>query len=238
MTYIISGNDSHHSEPAFIWLCLHNKKNNVNTIQAIAPTTFLRKAREKDMLILDVRQNEHFIKGFISGAINIGMENEFEMWVQLLLNPHIHLLLVTEPGKEPEAAEKLIKIGYNHIEGFLAGGMQQWMYQGLPYEIIDVAESDDLKFLIEMNDTILIDLRRRSEIANGIIKNARNIPLDELSARLPTLDRNKEYILYCINGYRSVIGASILRASGFKHLFNINGGIDAIRLSHPELLKR
>jgi rhodanese-related sulfurtransferase len=45
------------------------------------------------------------------------------------------------------------------------------------------------------------------------------------------IDKNKTYYVYCAGGYRSMIYNSILRARGFDHLIDINGGFKAIKES-------
>jgi len=81
----------------------------------------------------------------------------------------------------------------------------------------------DIKGLDPKKD-VLIDLRDKSElIDSGTIEGSLHIPLNELRKRLPELDKDKNYILYCAVGLRGYLGHRILYQKGFKSR-NLSGG--------------
>lgn len=63
---------------------------------------------------------------------------------------------------------------------------------------------------------IWVDVRLPSEYGYDHIKDAINLPLNEIRALASTLDKSKEYVLYCQTGRRSSAAAFILAESGFK----------------------
>lgn len=65
---------------------------------------------------------------------------------------------------------------------------------------------------------IWVDVRLPSEYIHDRIKQAINIPLNEVRHLVGNLDKNKEYILYCQTGRRSSTAAFILAQYGFKVL--------------------
>ena len=75
-------------------------------------------------------------------------------------------------------------------------------------------------------DFLLIDIREEweRELYNigGI-----HIPLGELVSRINELPKDKEVVLYCEKGIRSVLAIQRLEASGFHNLFNLSGGMKA-----------
>jgi len=74
------------------------------------------------------------------------------------------------------------------------------------------------------NATTIIDLRTKPEIRlHGHIEPSLHIPIDQLRSRLPALDRDKHYLLYCAAGYRGYIGYRIMVQNGFK-VSNLAGG--------------
>ena len=75
----------------------------------------------------------------------------------------------------------------------------------------------------ELEGKELLDIRTPEEYELNHIKNARNIPLNELRSRLNELDKEKEYIVYCRIGLRGYNAQRILTSYGFK-VFNLNGG--------------
>lgn len=49
----------------------------------------------------------------------------------------------------------------------------------------------------------IIDVRENDEVAQGMITNAKHIPLGEVPYRMNELDQTKEYIMVCRSGKRS-----------------------------------
>ena len=71
---------------------------------------------------------------------------------------------------------------------------------------------------------IPVDVRFRSEFEKKKLKNAINIPIQHLRARIQNLDASKTYILYCNNGQRSTTAAFLLSQQGFN-VHVLEGGL-------------
>ena len=68
---------------------------------------------------------------------------------------------------------------------------------------------------------IVLDVRTKGEFAGGHIKNALNIPVDQLSKDLSKFkDKNKVIICCCASGMRSSSAANILKSQGYTQVFN------------------
>lgn len=80
------------------------------------------------------------------------------------------------------------------------------------------------KLLSEGKELNILDVRETYEIAQGKIPGSVNIPLGELNARVNELDKNKEYIIVCLSGSRSMYGTMILERMGFNAT-NMIGGL-------------
>jgi hypothetical protein len=87
--------------------------------------TFKFVADESDVLILDTRDPDEFVKGFIPGSINIGLNGNFAPWAGALI-PDLkqEILLVTEPGREEEVITRLSRVGFDYTMGYLDGVSQ------------------------------------------------------------------------------------------------------------------
>ena len=72
----------------------------------------------------------------------------------------------------------------------------------------------------------LIDVRTPGEFRRGHIKNAKNIPLNEISRYTPVADK-KTYVI-CHSGARSKLAAKKLKKRGFD-VVNVKGGMHAWR---------
>lgn len=78
----------------------------------------------------------------------------------------------------------------------------------------------DLKAIKAQGATIL-DVRSTGEFAQGHIKGAINIPLDQLPNKLNKLPKDKPVIACCLSGGRSGSALSLLKENGFDAY---NGG--------------
>ncbi len=78
-------------------------------------------------------------------------------------------------------------------------------------------------------DFLLLDVREPDEYEIVRIEGSKFIPLSQIVLRLHELDayRNREIVIYCHKGGRSLTAVQILKAHGFERVFSMNGGIDA-----------
>jgi rhodanese-related sulfurtransferase len=75
-------------------------------------------------------------------------------------------------------------------------------------------------------DVQLVDVRDGWEFALARIPGAVLIPLPELEKRLKELDRERQTVVYCHHGVRSLHAALALRSRGFEKVRSLRGGID------------
>jgi rhodanese-related sulfurtransferase len=78
---------------------------------------------------------------------------------------------------------------------------------------------------------LVVDVRRETEFADGHVKDAVNIPLNEMTdpAMLANIDDHQNMYVHCAGGYRSVIAASLLKREGIHNLRNVLGGWNSIK---------
>jgi hydroxyacylglutathione hydrolase len=195
-------------------------------MQALSPEAFLEKATE-DVIVLDTRHANTFMQGFVPGSISIGLEGRFAEWAGSLLSFEKPMLLITEAGKEKESIVRLARVGFEKIEGHLAGGYEAWQAAGLPIDMIIDVEADELMMDMPHDpNLVVVDVRRETEFADGHLKDAINIPLNEMTdpGALANIEEQHNLYLHCAGGYRSVIAASLMKREGIHNLRNINGG--------------
>lgn len=76
-------------------------------------------------------------------------------------------------------------------------------------------------------DAIIIDVSDAADFESGHITNAINVPLAELSNKLPDLQqyKDKAVLAYCKSGKQSNRACGVLKKSDFKKVHNISGGL-------------
>ena len=86
---------------------------------------------------------------------------------------------------------------------------------------------------LDEKTVVFLDVRTPAEFngtANekfGAIKNAINIPIGELEARMNELEKfkDKEIVVYCSHSHRSPRASYMLTQNGFKNVTNMLGGM-------------
>ena len=188
--------------------------------------------QKDDVIILDTRTSSLFPQGFVPGSVSIGLDGRFAEWAGSLLPFDKKMVLVTEKGKEKESLVRLARVGFEKIEGYLAGSYDAWLSAGEKIDMIIDVEADELAMDIPFDPNIVIvDVRKEPEFADGHIKEAINIPLTDMTdpASLANLDDHHNIYVHCVGGYRSVIALSLIKRQGFHNLRNVLGGWASIK---------
>lgn len=188
--------------------------------------------RQEDCIVLDTRHANEFTEGFVPGAVFIGLEGRFAEWAGSLLPFDKPLLLITPAGKEEEAVIRLSRVGFDKMVGFLEGGFETWKNAGERTDMIINVEPDELVMDMPHDPNLLVvDVRRETEFADGHLKDALNLPLNEMTdlAELAQFDDTQNLYIHCAGGYRSVIAASLLKSHGVHNLRNVTGGWSKIK---------
>lgn len=91
-------------------------------------------------------------------------------------------------------------------------------------------DSEGLSQVID--SVVLVDVREIEEWEESRIEGAVHIPLGEIPMRAPEeLNKEKDIVLYCAHGKRSMEALFILRSAGFEKVRSLEGGISAWEMS-------
>ncbi len=203
--------------------------------KALLPKEFETLANQTDAVVLDVRHEDDFVKSHIPGAIFIGIQGNFAPWVgALIMNVNQPLLLVAPEGREEETITRLSRVGFDHVLGFLSGGIDAWKSAG--FEVDSIASISPEQFATAFSpQSVVVDARKPGEYEAEHVENALNIPLDTVNSNFASVPKEGEFYLHCLGGYRSVIMASILKARGFHNLINVEKGFNGIKNTDVKL---
>ncbi|GFE00979.1 MBL fold metallo-hydrolase [Tenacibaculum mesophilum] len=200
-----------------------------NGARALSVIDFEKIANETDALILDVRHQSEFIKGFIPQSIFIGLGGTFAPWVGALIKDVTQpILLVTPKGEEETTITRLSRVGFDNVLGYLDGSFAAWKEAG---KEVDTLRSVSATILAEAitKEAPVFDVRKPGEYANEHIVDVPSTPLDFLNEHVEEFPTKEDFYVHCAGGYRSVIAASILKARGFHNIIDVAGGYKAIK---------
>ena len=178
--------------------------------------------------ILDVRDAAEYAKGHLAGSINIGLGGQYATWAGTVLDRTKPIVIIAEPSREQEAALRLGRIGFDHVKGYLQGGMEALASRpDLVWPTERVSAPMVAEELEGADAPLVLDIRNPREWATKHIGGSVNIPLNHLQERMAEIPRNRRIAVHCAGGYRSSIAASILHQYGITNLIEMAGGLAA-----------
>ncbi|MEY4365801.1 MAG: hypothetical protein RLZZ305_1145 [Actinomycetota bacterium] len=190
--------------------------------------TQLLDARDSGVQIVDTRDPQFFATGHLTGSVNVGLAGRYAEYAGSVISPEEDIVIVTEAGLELEAKVRLARIGYDRVVGwFPADDLAD-----VPSEVSRASRLTASEFATRRAGVAglqLVDVRGAGEFADGAVDGAVSIPVAQLRRRAAELDPTRPTVVYCAGGYRSSIGASVLRKAGFVDVSDVLGGIEAIR---------
>ncbi len=197
--------------------------------KALSVIEFEKIANDSDAVILDVRHQSEFIKGFIPNSIFIGLGGTFAPWVGALIKDVKQpILLVTPKGEEETTITRLSRVGFDNVLGYLDNSFESWKNTNNEVDILQSVSATTLENKLKEGATVY-DVRKPGEYDNDHIINVTNTPLDFINEHVNEFPIDKDFYLHCAGGYRSVIAASILKARGYHHVIDVAGGYKAIK---------
>ena len=88
------------------------------------------------------------------------------------------------------------------------------------------------KDLDQKKGMVLLDVRTDREYAGGHIPGSVHVPLSDIGDKIKKLKKDKELVVYCQNGNRSIWAIKRLMGMGYKNLYNLKGGYRAWKKAH------
>jgi hydroxyacylglutathione hydrolase len=188
-----------------------------------------------DVQVIDARDRWAFAAGNVPGAIHVEPSDSFATWVGSVVPFDVPLAVVLEGGRPSvlgELTEQLRGIGYDHLIGYLDGGMDAWLAAGRPIVRHDVISSEQLaEGPGPLDGSTILDVRQPTEWRDGTIPGSQAIFVGELPGRVDDLPHDRTWTVICRSGARASIAASLLERSGHQVRVVAEGGV-------PDVLAR
>jgi hydroxyacylglutathione hydrolase len=204
----------------------------LNAEGATAPNRTLRAVHADELrdgyAVVDLRDRVAFAGGHVPGSINVQFGASAVVWASWLVPEDRPVVFVGDEEQARAAARMLARVGLDHVEGWLEGGIEAWQTAGQPMATTLWADVNDLP-----EDAEVIDVRSAEEFADGHIPGARHIFLGELPQQAETL--KGPVALVCLTGDRSTTAASLLERVGHKEAYSVTGGMEAWNANAKEI---
>ena len=180
--------------------------------------------------LLDTREPGDFAAAHLAGSVNVGLGGQFATWAGTVLSRERPIVILADPGRENEAAMRLGRIGFDHVVGYLDGGLRSVESRPdltVTTERVSAPVAAERLAAGGTRAAVAIDVRSAGEREQKHVAGSVSIPLNHLTERMEELPRDRPLLVYCAGGYRSSIAASLLQRRGFHAVSEIAGGIAA-----------
>ncbi|WP_326587090.1 MBL fold metallo-hydrolase [Streptomyces sp. NBC_01294] len=178
--------------------------------------------------IVDGRDRAAFADAHLPDSICDELDERFASLVGEVVPFGTRLVLVLpEPAEDAahEAMVQLLRIGYEDVAGYLAGGVEAWAAAGRPLRRFRTA--DVTRLAGHVDGKRVLDVR--PDRPEGGIPGTLAVPLAELPRRIGELPRDREIWVVCGSGRRATVAAGLLDRAGIPVTAVTSGGV-------PELM--
>jgi glyoxylase-like metal-dependent hydrolase (beta-lactamase superfamily II)/rhodanese-related sulfurtransferase len=179
-------------------------------------------------ILLDTREQADYASGHLRGAVNVGLQGRFAESAGLVFPFDRDIVLVGDVALAEESKTRLSRVGFDRVIGQLRDLPSVFTQRPDLVETASRVTAEELVELLGSRPGLqLVDVRNPGETEDGVIPGAQEIPLPTLNDSIESLDQTAPVVAYCASGYRSLVAASVLRASGFDDVSDVVGGFDA-----------
>ena len=220
----------------FVYDAILNRKERELLDETQQPTAMsyeeMLAALDDGAMLVDGRNPEEFAAGHLQQAVNVGLNGRYAEFAGSVIHPDVDIVLVTEPGQELEGKNRLARIGFDRVIGFLEQPYKVMFQQRGDVQIASRLTAPAFSAArAEVPNLQIVDVRNPGEVEHGMVPGAITIPVGQLPSRTDELDPTLPTVVYCAGGYRSSVAASVLRQRGFSDVSDILGGYGALDLT-------
>ena len=168
-------------------------------------------ALEAGAQLLDLRPAQAIASACVEPAVSIPLDMlaSFGGWFLDYGKPIV--LLLENEGDLEGAVRTLVRIGYDRIDGFVAGGINAWATAGRPLERVKGVDVHRLKELLDSDEPpLLLDVRSIDEFESGCIQGAEHHYVGQIESAAYVLATDRPIVTYCASGMRALVAAAAL----------------------------
>jgi hydroxyacylglutathione hydrolase len=187
----------------------------------LASAAEIRRRMQAGEWVVDLRDRVAFAAGFVPGSFSSPLDGSFATYLGWVIPWGTPLTLLGEtPEQVATAQRELVRIGIDRPAA-ATGQPRDWS-GGRPLASMRLAKFGDLAAImadaavsaaVDHCELVVLDVRRPLEWRDSHIVGAVHIPFHELPRRLGEVPPGEVWV-HCQSGYRSMVAASILAASG------------------------
>jgi hydroxyacylglutathione hydrolase len=190
----------------------------------------VRELVESGTVLIDGRDQREFDAIHVPGSINVTMNQSGvgtrAAWV---VEPESEVLTTADGDEDARRMIRMLEaVGFRHIRGYLAGGLNAWRGVNLAVETIPSLGVPSLAKRLREKEVVLLDVRSTQEWEAGHVEGSIHVPYQRLREGMPEEIRNvaAPLAVACSGGIRSALAASLLKRAGVRNVEHVaDGGV-------------
>jgi len=188
-------------------------------------TEEVARAHRAGTVIVDTRNRTDYALGHIPGSLSIEDGDSLSTWAGWFLEYDQPFIVVAPRGALPGVVRRLMRVGLDQVAGYIPD-VTAWRESGRTLDQVTELSPEQLHQLPD-GSVQIIDVRQLAEHQDERLGGSFHIYAGHVLEHLDRLDVDKQVVLQCRTGHRSLIAYSALSRRGVKNVVNLVGGLEA-----------
>ena len=164
-----------------------------------------------ELVVVDTRTADEVHGGTVAGSLNIPGPDKAATFGSWAYDPEREstglVLLAADADQAADMRDHLVRVGIDAVAGFITD------FDGLPMVTPEVVDANQLGTL---DEALLLDVRNKTEHAEGHIPGSTQLSAGRVLWNLDQLPADGLIVSYCQSGTRNSVAASALRRAGYR----------------------
>lgn len=202
----------------------------------------VEKLVEAGAVLIDGRDQREFDAAHVPGSINVTMnQSGVGTRAAWMVDPESEVIVAADGDKNARSMARMLEaVGFRHIRGYLAGGLNAWRASGLEAQTTPALDIPGLAEKLKNEEVVALDVRSAAEWEAGHVEGSIHVPYQQLRDDIPDelRSQDKPLAVVCGSGVRSALAASLLKRSGVEDVQHVaDGGVPMLEKNGIELVK-
>ena len=202
----------------------------------------VEKLVEAGAVLIDGRDQREFDAAHVPGSINVTMnQSGVGTRAAWMVDPESEVIVAADGDENARSMARMLEaVGFRHIRGYLAGGLNAWRASGLKAQTTPALDIPGLAQKLKNEEVVALDVRSAAEWKAGHVEGSIHVPYQQLRDGIPDELRtqDKPLAVVCGSGVRGALAASLLKRSGVEDVQHVaDGGVPMLEKNGIELVK-
>lgn len=181
--------------------------------------------QSNNSVVVDTRlDREEYMRFHLEGSIYAPLNKSFNTVVGSYVTEEKDIYLIIDEENVREAVVDLVRIGLDNVKGFVnPSELEAYQKEGGNVASIESINFEQVDELLQDDDYLVLDVRKKSEFDEGHLPGAINIAHTRLLDRIVEVPTDKTLLVHCKSGARSSAAVSLLEQHGFsiKYVYDL-----------------